>query len=278
LGVLSVASAGTVVRQGPQISAQGQQIENQLIHLRGMSDSDRAVTTKNLARSIRRLPAGTEKVNLANGLANLATEGDFGRDTLQDVTTTLEKSLVETPQPKERGEPAFAYIELAQLARYEHMRVSLKTPDYMVALAKFGEIDRTRQAANFTLQDIEGHPWTLSSLKGKVVLVNFWATWCPPCKKEMPDLEALYNRFKDQGFVILAISDEKLTTVAPFIADHKYTYPILLDPARKINDLYKVDGIPKSFVYNRKGQLVAQAIDMRTMNQFLGLLNRAGLK
>lgn len=91
-------------------------------------------------------------------------------------------------------------------------------------------------------------------------------------------MEALYNRFKDQGLIVLAISDETIDKVRPFIADHKYTYPILLDPGRKINTLYSVDGIPKSFIYNRKGKLAAQAIDMRTMSQFLSLLARAGLK
>jgi peroxiredoxin len=91
-------------------------------------------------------------------------------------------------------------------------------------------------------------------------------------------LEALYNEFKGKGLVILAISDETMDKVKPFIADHKYTFPVLLDPGRKTNDAYKVDGIPKSFVYNREGKLVAQSIDMRTRGQFLKLLAEAGLK
>ncbi|HUI43423.1 MAG TPA: TlpA disulfide reductase family protein, partial [Terriglobia bacterium] len=107
---------------------------------------------------------------------------------------------------------------------------------------------------------------------------NFWATWCPPCRKEMPDLETLYNRFKDQGFVILAISDEDSSKVQPFIADHHVTYPVLLDPGRKVNGLFEIEGIPKSFVYDREGKLVAQSIDMRTQKQFLEMLSQAGLQ
>ena len=112
-----------------------------------------------------------------------------------------------------------------------------------------------------------------------MVLVNFWATWCPPCRKEMPDIEALYNRYKDQGFVILAISeDEETNKVAPFIAERKINYPILLDPGQKVNNLFQVEGIPKSFVYDREGRLVAQSIDMRTQRQFLEMLAQAGLQ
>ncbi len=94
----------------------------------------------------------------------------------------------------------------------------------------------------------------------------------------MPDLEALSKEFKDKGLVILAISDEDAATVNKYLAEHTYTYPILLDPGRKVNQLMGVNGIPKSFVYDRQGKLVAQAIDMRTRGQFLNMLHRAGLE
>ena len=94
----------------------------------------------------------------------------------------------------------------------------------------------------------------------------------------MPDLETLYQQFKDQGLVILAISDEDAGKVKPFIAQQKVTYPILLDPGRKVNELFQIEGIPKTFVYDRNGKLVAQSIDMRTRRQFLEMLAQAGLK
>ena len=137
--------------------------------------------------------------------------------------------------------------------------------------------EQQRRQADFTLKDLTGKEWTLSQLRGKVVLVNFWATWCPPCRKEMPDLDALYNEFRARGLVILAISDEDTAKVQPFIAEHKYTYPILLDPGDKVNKLMAVEGIPKSFVYDREGKLVAQAMDMRTRNQLLQMLSQAGM-
>jgi peroxiredoxin len=154
----------------------------------------------------------------------------------------------------------------------------MKDPRYAAAMAKLEADDKDRQNANFTLVDLNGKAWTLKDLRGKVVLVNFWATWCPPCRKEMPDLEALYRRFGDKGLVILAISDEEAAKVQPFIAEHHFDYPIMLDPGRKVNELFHVEGIPKTFVYDREGKLAAQAIDMRTGQQFLEMLGKAGLQ
>jgi peroxiredoxin len=255
-----------------------QAIEKKMSSLRQTPDSERPQKTTEIALAIRKLPGGNEKVNLANGLANLSTEGDFGHNTLQEVATTLSLALAEQPQPSVKGEPAFAYMELAQLVRYEHVRVSLDDLAFKAAQKAVALIAKDQAAADFTLQDITGKSWTRSALTGKVVLVNFWATWCPPCRKEMPDLEKLYQEFKDRGLVVLAISDEKGTTVKPFIEKARYTFPVLLDPNRATNTTYHIAGIPNSFLYDRSGRLVAQAIDMRTRGQFLKMFATAGLK
>jgi len=259
-------------------SDQEKPIVEQLHGLRKLDDSVRARTTKDLALQIRQLPVAPNKLKLAVGLASLSTEGDFGRDTLQEVTTTLALALREQPPAARSGEPDSRYVELASLVRYEHMQAAADNPQFAAAMAKLEADDARRQNADFTLADLQGKPWHLRDLRGKVVLVNFWATWCPPCRKEMPDLDALYNKFKDHGLVVLAISDEEAAKVSPFISERKISYPVLLDPGRKVNDLFIVEGIPKSFVYDRDGKMVAQSIDMRTRDQFLEMLAQAGLQ
>jgi peroxiredoxin len=266
-------------------------LAEQIHGLRGLADDVRAGTTKELALKIRKLPATESKLRLAMNLAGLSTEGDFGHDTLQEVATTLAATLRERPVPwaeakdsdagsKATRAPAYPYIELATLVRYEHVEAAMIDDDeqFRAATARLEADDRKREHPEFTLTDLSGKTWTFSELRGKVVLVNFWATWCPPCRKEMPDLEALYGRFGAKGFVVLGISDEEAAKVEPFIRERKISFPVLLDSGRKVNEMFVVEGIPKSFVYDREGKLVAQSIDMRTRKQFLEMLGKAGLE
>lgn len=259
-------------------SDQEKPIMQQIKTLRSLDDNTRSRATKDLALQIRQLPSVPNKLRLAVALAGLSTEGDFGRDTLQEVTTTLANALHEMPPAGKPGEPAYPYVELASLVRYEHMNADSDNPQYKQAMSKLEAEDAIRAKADFTLTDLQGKEWHLQDLHGKIVLVNFWATWCPPCRKEMPDLEALYEKYKEQGPVVLAISDEESAKVSPFIAEKKITYPVMLDPGSRVHELYEVEGIPKSFVYDRDGKLVAQSIDMRTRSQFQQMLSEAGLQ
>lgn len=258
-------------------SEQEKPILEKIRMLRKLPEEERARTTKGLALQIRELSPGMNKVRLAYSLASLSTEGDLGRDTVQEVATTLAVALKEHPLLATPKGPPAPYVELASLVRYEQVNATLDDPQYTAAAAQLGTDDLRRQQADFTLRDLDGKSWTLREVRGKVVLVNFWATWCPPCRSEMPDLNALYQEFKDRGFLVLAISDEDVDKVRPYIAEYRYTYPILLDPGRKVNEAFNIEGIPKSFVFDREGKLVAQAIDMRTRRQFLQMLSQAGL-
>jgi peroxiredoxin len=276
--VLLAGFAGLPAQVKPTWSADEQPIADQVRGLRQTPDDARSGRTRELAVGIRRLPATPNKVRLAAGLANMATEGDFGQATLQEVATTLAKALREQPAPNANGEPAMPYVTLAELVRYEQVQVSLDAAPLAVAMAKLEAAERRRASAEIALRDLSGKEWELSGLRGKVVLVNFWATWCPPCRKEIPDLGALYARFQEQGFAILAISDEEAGKVAAFAKEQNIKYPILLDTGRRVHEMFGVEGIPKSFVYDRDGKIVATAIDMRTEKQFLAMLAKAGLE
>ena len=267
--LLSLAIAQT----RPVLSPDEKAISDQISTLRKVPDDQRGAITRDLAQRIRKLPPTVTKVNLAGGLCNLSTEGDFGPATLQEVATTLADALREQPRPD-----PYLYAELAQLVRYENVKVSLDAAPFADALKKLEALEQRRASADFTLRDLAGKEWKLSALRGKVVLVNFWATWCPPCRKEMPDLATLHSEFGPRGLVILAISDEELAKVEPFVKQHSYPFPMLLDPGRKVHTLFGVDGIPKSFIYDRDGKLVGTAIDMRTKGQFLAMLAKAGLR
>lgn len=122
-----------------------------------------------------------------------------------------------------------------------------------------------KKAPDFSLIDLNGKKLGLKQVKGKIILLNFWATWCGPCKEEMPSLEVLHQQFKEKNFVLLAISVdyEGLKPVKEFIDKHHYTFPVLLDPKCETLDLFEIKGIPTTFLIDKKGRMVGKAIGPR---------------
>jgi peroxiredoxin len=123
---------------------------------------------------------------------------------------------------------------------------------------------RAKLAEDFTLATPGGGTFKLSEHRGKVVMVNFWATWCPPCLEEMPAMERLYRQQKDAGFTLVAVSvDTDPKKIAPFIAEHKLTFTVGLDPRMDLANAYAVRALPSSFLVGRDGNLTALAIGPR---------------
>lgn len=223
--------------------------------LRSVPDANRPAATTKIALEIRSLPPGLPKLKLADALEHLSTEGDPGRDTLQAVADTLAQALEQAPQPAgKNGQPVLPYMDLAKLALYEGITTTFHDPQIQEANGILAANDAEISKADFTLKDLHGKTWTLSALRGKIVLVNFWATWCPPCRKEMPDLDAIYLRFESQGLVILSISDEDAFKVNSFISGTGYAPPVLIDKGDKVEKEFHIEGIPKTFVFRPRWQ------------------------
>jgi thiol-disulfide isomerase/thioredoxin len=264
----------------PSLAAQATEssITDHLKNLRSVSAEQRPAATAKLAADINTLPAGQSKVKLADALAHLSTEGDPGKDTLQAVTNTLAQALTESPVAPKNDHVPEPYMEVAKLVRYEQLTTSLKDPQFDKASQLLEANDADIEKADFTLKDLRGKKYTLSELRGKIVLVNFWATWCPPCRSEMPNLDAIYTHFQSQGLEILSISvDEDPLKMTSFMSGTNYHPPVLYDAGGKVAKQFHVDGLPRTFVFNRDGKLIAQSIDMRTQRQFFNMLAAAGL-
>ena len=134
-------------------------------------------------------------------------------------------------------------------------------------------------APPFTLKGVKGSTVSLASYKGKVVLLDFWATWCRPCRIEMPRIEALYKEFKARGLVVFGVNyAEDPAVVKAFLAQNPYTIPILLDPKGDAGRLYQADAIPTLVVVGKDGKISAYYRGVREENVLREALAKAGIK
>ena len=109
-------------------------------------------------------------------------------------------------------------------------------------------------APEIVLKDLQGGEVKLSDLRGKIVLVNFWATWCKPCKEEMPAMQASYDKLRDKGFVVLAVNElEDTARVAEHIRTHGHTFEVVMDHNNQVANMYGVVGLPASFLIDPQG-------------------------
>ena len=133
-------------------------------------------------------------------------------------------------------------------------------------------------APGFSLDGLSGRRVELKQFKGKVVFLTFWATWCGPCKEEMPSIEVLHQQFKGKDFVVLtvAVDLEGEIPVEKFIAKHDYTFYVLVDSKSEILDLYGVEGIPMTFLIDKQGRIVGKALGPRNWKspEALSLINQ----
>jgi len=111
-------------------------------------------------------------------------------------------------------------------------------------------------APDFTLETFNGESITLSDLRGQAVLINLWASWCPPCRAEMPDMQQAYDQYEEQGFTILAINatnQDSHSAAENFVKEHNLTFPILLDRKGEVSSLYQLRSLPTSYFVDSEG-------------------------
>ena len=128
------------------------------------------------------------------------------------------------------------------------------------------EVSSPVPAIDFVLEDMDETPFSFSQLKGKVVLLNFWATWCPPCVREIPSMERLYQKFKNNNFTVLGLNQmEDGDTVFAFTGQLALdpTFTVLFDKTSKVSRLYKVNGLPTTYLIDKKGLIRYRAIGGR---------------
>ncbi|HEY7746398.1 MAG TPA: TlpA disulfide reductase family protein [Desulfuromonadales bacterium] len=131
-------------------------------------------------------------------------------------------------------------------------------------------------APDFTLKDLNGNPVTLSQLRGKVVFLNFWATWCPPCLAEMPAMERLNEVYGSQNFVMLAVNiEEDVEAVKDFLKENPHSFSVLLDLEANAQNLYGVYRFPETFLIDKNGKIVERYLGARDWSgvDFLKLIN-----
>lgn len=137
-----------------------------------------------------------------------------------------------------------------------------------VSLFSFAVFANNKVAPNFDLTDLNGKQVKLSDYKGKVVFLNFWATWCPPCKKEIPDFIELQKKYSNQGFTFIGIALDDYQSVVRFVKDNKINYPVVIGDEALVKQYGNIRGIPTSFLVGKDGKIAQRYEGFRTKEVF----------
>ena len=162
--------------------------------------------------------------------------------------------------PQGRGRSKFAVVLIAGLILVVMFMV------VWLQSAKYEPLTVGKPAPDFQLPDLNDKDIRLSDYRGKVVFLNFWATWCKPCREEMPSMEVLYKNFEKDGLVILAVSIDRVTTkkeIPPFVKSLNLTFPVLVDSWGQTDKRYKLMGVPETYIIDREGTLREKVIGPR---------------
>lgn len=172
-----------------------------------------------------------------------------------------EEIVVESQSPTKGSAPSKPVVALVSL-----VVLGLAFGAVWLQSSKYEPLLVGKSAPDFELPDLEETTVRLSDYRGKVVFLNFWATWCQPCREEMPSMEVLYKQFKRDGLVVLAVSIDRVTTaqeIPPFVKSMNLTFPVLVDSWGQTDKRYKLMGVPETYIIDQQGVLREKVIGPR---------------
>jgi len=171
-------------------------------------------------------------------------------------------------------------IAIAAFAVYQLAESKSLTPDSAIAATNLPDNDTAQMtpkpAPDFSLKDLDGKTYNLSDYRGKVVMLNFWATWCPPCVKEIPEYVELQAEYGSQGvqFLGIALDDEGAAKIKPWLAKHPVSYPIMVPDPKVIANYGDLSSIPVTYIIDRKGMIRESFVGIRKKEVVVEMLKK----
>jgi peroxiredoxin/outer membrane lipoprotein-sorting protein len=244
-----------LLRQEP-VTVGDKIIECQVVEVQGMEgDSDQ--------KTMRTYWIDPSSALILRSLQSTEIQGEEGA-VLSRLTTRVRQMDVEKEFPADW----FKFVPPADAVEVEQFRMLRATGSDLLG----------SEAADFTLKDLNDTQIHLKSLRGRTVLLNFWATWCGPCRLELPVIERLHHEFKGKGLEVFGINDEELDTIREYLADNEYTFPTLLDSDQRVSTLYRVRGIPTMVLINRDGVVAHYRIGLSQEQDLRNWLKQEGIE
>ncbi len=210
-----------------------------------------------------------DRAGAADDLIWWADKAGLDRETIRPAVELLVEAAPDSSYP--------IYDDAVLVMRQYGVDFGQNDPSIQARIALAQLEDALSNRYSFTLPSLDGTSTRLKDLRGKVVLLNFWATWCGPCRAEKPILQRVYSELKDKGFMLLAITDEDPAVVRRFVNEYQITLPVSIDRTRTVFDHYLIEGIPKTIILDRQGRAVARPVTVSDEGKLRKLLAAAGV-